>query len=370
MSNISIVIVDDNQIYTKALSEYLQDEYGQAFEISCFTGIKPLEEYLADKHNADIMLIDKHLYNASLRTLKVKTTIILTDDNQESEFSGILALYKFQLGDKLAKCILQSYDSLESKRFNIHTKPTETRLIAVYSSTGGAGKSTIAYNISHQYAIQGKKTLLISMESYAALPIFKAESKNHGLSYLIYLIKNKANNLQVKLDAIKEQDISTQIHYIPRDNNPLEYKDICMEDIAALLKFLRKQSGYDAVIFDMDSSVSENTLGMFKDCDIILCVAASDTVSKEKHESFIKQLELFNNLLNVNLNDKIITVNNKAASQCIENKRDFISSTNIVNIPYLKESNILENGYYPELTHFKQLYDIIEAFLTDKRTQA
>lgn len=369
MSTISIVIVDENQIYTKALSEYLQDEYGQAFEISCFTGIKPLEEYLANKHNTDIMLIDKHLYNDSLKTFKVKTTLMLTDDNQESELRGILTLYKFQLGDKLAKCILQNYDSLESKQFNIHTKSTEAKLITVYSPTGGSGKSTIAYNISRQYAIQGKKTLLISMESYAALPIFKSESKNHGLSYLIYLIKNKANNLQVKLDAIKEQDTNTQIHYIPRDNNSLEYKDIGMEDIVALLKFLRKQSGYEAVIFDMDSSVCENTLSMFKYCDVILCVAASDIVSKEKHESFEKQLELFNNLLNVNLNDKIITVNNKATSQYSENKRDFISSTNIVNIPYLKESDILENGYYPELTHFKQLYDIIESFLTDKRTQ-
>ncbi|MGB7605726.1 MAG: AAA family ATPase [Lutisporaceae bacterium] len=369
MSTISIVIVDENQIYTKALSEYLQDEYGQAFEISCFTGIKSLEEYLVNKHNTDIMLIDKHLYNDSLKIFKVKTTLILTDDSQESELNGELTLYKFQLGDKLAKCILQNYDSLESKQFSIHTKSTEAKLITVYSPTGGSGKSTIAYNISRQYAIQGKKTLLISMESYTALPIFKSESKNRGLSYLMYLIKNKANNLQVKLDAIKVQDTNTNIHYIPRDNNSLEYKDICIEDIAVLQKFLKSQSGYDAVIFDMDSSVCENTLSMFKYCDVILCVVASDIVSREKHESFEKQLELFNNLLNVNLNDKIIIVNNKATSQHSDNKRDFSSSINIANIPYLKESTFSENGYYPELAHFKQLYDIIESFLTDKRTQ-
>jgi len=371
MSTISVVIVDENQIYTKALSEYLENEYGQAFEISCFTGIKSLEEYLVNKLNTDIMLIDKQLYNDSIKKYKVKTTLILTEDSQERELKGILTLYKFQLGDKLAKSILQNYDSSESKQFNIHTKSTEAKLITVYSPTGGSGKSTIAYNISRQYAIQGKKTLLISMESYAALPIFKseAESKNRGLSYLMYLIKNKANNLQVKLDAIKEQDTNTNIHYIPRDNNALEYKDIGMEDVAGLQEFLKSQSGYDAVIFDTDSTVCEKTLSLLKYSDVILCVAGSDIVSREKYESFDKQLKLINNLLNVNLNDKIITVNNKVTSQYSENKGDSICNANIASIPYMKESTFSENGYYPELTHFKQLYDIIESFLTDKRIQ-
>lgn len=369
MSTISVVIVDENQIYTKALSEYLQDEYGQVFELSCFTGIKPLEEYLADKQT-DIILIDKNLYNASIKEYKVRTTLILTADSQESEYKGVPAIYKNQLGDKLAKCILQSYDSLNNKQFCIHTRPTEAKLITVYSSSGGSGKSTIAYNISHQYAIQGNKTLLISMESYTALPIFKSETKNRGLAYLMYLIKNKANNLQVKLDAIKEQDVNSNIHYIPRDNNSLEYKDIGMEDIADLQEFMKNQSGYDAVIFDMDSSVCEKNLSILKYCDVILCVTGCDIVSREKHESFKKQLELFNNFLNANLNDKIITVYNKVTNEHIENNSDCMGNERAVSIPYMKESSFLENGYYPEMNYFKQLYDAMESILTEKRTQA
>ncbi len=132
---------------------------------------------------------------------------------------------------------------------------------------------------------------------------------------------------------------------------------------------MKSQSGYDAVIFDTDSTVCEKTLSLLKYSDVILCVVGSDIVSREKYESFDKQLELLNNLLDVNLNDKIITVNNKATSQYSENKGDAISNANIADIPYMKESTFSENGYYPGLTHFKQLYDIIESFLTDKRIQ-
>lgn len=368
MRTISVVIADENQTYSKALSEYLQGEYGQAFDIYCFTSTKSLIEHLETKQQTDILLVDLKLYNDSLKAYKVKTTIILTDANTENDVNGMATLYKYQLGDKIAKNILQSYDSSGSERFSIHSQPRNSKLIAVYSPTGGSGKSTIAYNLSRQYALQGKKSILVSMESFASMPIFKSESKSHGLSYLMYLINNKTNNLQVKLDAIKDYDANANIYYIPRDANSLEYKGDNQAEIASLLEFFKIQSGYDSVIFDLDSSVSDRLMNVFKYCDVILNITSSDNISKNKHEGFNKQLNIYNDLLGVNLANKIINVNNKVM-RLNDSKEVEKSENNILEIPYLNDSAFMESGFYPELVYFKQLYDSIEDFFKDKRLE-
>lgn len=370
MKSIKVAIADENQVYSKGLSEYLQSEYGQAFDISCFTNIKSLTEHLSTDQQIDILLIDQKLYNESLKTHKVKTILLLTENVMENEVDGFLALYKYQLGDKISKNILQYYDSSVNERFNVHIQPQNSKLIAVYSPAGGTGKSTIAYNISLQYALQGKKAILISMESYASLPIFKAESKSCGLSYLTYLIKNKTNNLQVKLDAIKELDSNTNIYYIPRDSHSLELKDADKDDIALLLEFFRVQSGYDAVILDMDSAISEKLLNVFKHCDVLLNVTGNDFNSKEKYKSFTEQLRIFGDLLGVDLAKKIITVNNKVMGQLSDKVGELRDERNAVEIPFLADNCFMENGYYPELAHFKQLFDVVENFFADKREEA
>lgn len=368
MKTIKLAIVDADKAYAKGLSEYLHCEYGQAFDISCFTNVKSLIEHLEAGQQMDILLIDQKLYNDSLSLQRVKTTIVLAENNLNSEVSGKAALYKYQLGERLAKGILEYYDSSAGEEFNINDKLQSARLIAVYSPAGGAGKSTIAYNLSRQYALQGKKIMLISMESFAALSIFKAETHKHGLSYLMYLISSNAVNLQVKLDAVLEFDQNTNIHYIPREVNSLEYKDDKQFDLSLLLEFLRTQSGYDTIIFDMDTALSDRLLKMFEHCDLILNVNGGDLYSKEKCESFNKQLNILNEVLGIRLADKTIAVNNKSAS--IQNGEADAGCIEIVTeIPYISNSSFMESGYYPEMTYFKQLYDKIEKFFSDKRGQ-
>lgn len=369
MRIIKVVIADKNQVYTKALTEFLLSEYGQAFDISCFSGAKSLAEHLRNKQDIDILLIDQALYNDTFKGFNIKKLLILTENSYESEIDGITALFKYQLGDQIAKEMLKSYDASVGSRFHVHSQQRQGKLIAVYSPAGGSGKSTIAYNVARQYSIQGRKTILISMESYSSNYFLKTDSNNRGLSYLMHLIKSKANNLQVKFDAIKEVDVNTNVHFIPRNCNSLEYKDIESEDIATLLEFLKKHSGYEAIILDMDSAISGKLLYTFKHCDVILNIRGNDLVNMDKHQSFSRQIEMFGNQLKVNLVEKIISVNNKVLGQS-NDKHESDANLNEVNIPYINDNLLAENGLYPELSYFKRLYDVIEEFFTGKRVSA
>lgn len=367
MNNISIAIVDENKFYTKALSEYLQNEYGQVFDVSCFTSVESLKQYLNSGCDTDIMLIDWKLYEEALRAYKINSILILSENSLENDINGIKTLYKYQRADLLAKQILQSLDSVKGKTFKLNNQQKTAKLIAVYSAAGGAGKSTIVYNLGRQYAVLGKKALLLSMEAYSAMPMFAGEQKNHGLSYLLYLVKTKSDNLQIKLDTLIEKDSDTEMYFLPRGCNSIEYKDIDASDMTSLMEILRSQSGCDAVLLDMDSSINEIVLSIFKHSDLIINVIADDSTSKAKNDSFVRQLEVIGNSLNINLADKMINVNNKIRSQSEDNIADNNGDEITANIPYINDYSKLNNVYFPELASFKKLYEMIDNLNEHKR---
>ncbi|MDF2840609.1 MAG: CobQ/CobB/MinD/ParA nucleotide binding protein [Clostridia bacterium] len=351
---IKLMIADENQSYVKALALYIQVEHGQAFEVTCFSKRKLLHEYLMSCEEADILLIDQKLLSEQVSVDQIKTVILLTEALSESNMTTI---YKFQKAEHIIKLLLEAYDKSSSGKMIVTNSHCETKLLCAYSPAGAAGKSTIAYNLAHQYAMQSRKVLFLSFESFSSLPLLERGGQAKGIIFLLYLLKSQLPNLQLKLNTIKAVDANTNIHFIERESNVLEYKDIKMEDIELLTGFLKKQSGYDVIIFDMDTAMNEMTLGTFKYCDAIINISCSDRFGKTKQEDFFKQIPKINDLLEADISSKLINVINKYRETNEKNR----CSEGLV-IPYINDSGINDGVYFSEMTYFKQLYDKLENF--------
>jgi cellulose biosynthesis protein BcsQ len=364
MSIIKLIIADENQNYVKALALYFQEEYGQAFDITCLTQKTVLQEYLNKLEVADILLIDQKMFNDSLPCKHIKSVIVLAEGVNENANNS--SIYKYQKADILAKYLFEIYEKSSGSRATINKSNSKCKIISVYSPAGAAGKTTIAYNIARQYAMQYQKVLFISLETYASLTIFKQTEATQGLMYLLYLIKNKAQNLQLKLNAIKVVEINTNIHFIERESNVLEYKDLKIDDIDLLVSFLRNQSGYDAIIFDLDSSINEAILGVLKYSDGILNVQCNDTSDKVKQEEFKRQIPKINNLLEIDINRKIIRVNNKSENLTNSGNKVIENCISTIEIPCISSEVTSQGAYFAEMPYFKQLYDAVENFLGNK----
>jgi hypothetical protein len=146
----------------------------------------------------------------------------------------------------------------------------------------------------------------------------------------------------------------------------LEYKDLKIDDIDLLVSFLRNQSGYDAIIFDLDSSINEAILGVLKHSDVILNIRCNDTFDKVKQEDFKRQIPRINNLLEVDINRKIIIVNNKSQNLTSSDNKALENSISTIEIPYINSEITSHGAYFAEMPYFKQLYDAVENFLGNK----
>ena len=208
--------------------------------------------------------------------------------------------------------------------------------------------------MAHQYALSSKKVLYLSFEAFSSLSIFKGKEAAYGATYLLYLLKNKASNTQLKLNSMKCIDIDTNIHFLPRETNILEYKDLKRDDMELLLEFLKAQSDYDAIIADFDSSINDALLGAIKKCDVILNVSGNDPSMREKHLEFYRCVSKINALLEINLQDKLFHVFNKGCrATCLD---DALKDSKIryAEIPYLEQAV----GMYTRC--FKELYELLE----------
>lgn len=351
MGVINLIIADENQNYVMGLEKYLYEEYGQAFETICFTQEKLLLEHLNTRGSADILLISPSILSNSLDITNTKSLILLTEEANDNIENSI---YKFQRADKIAKLLLEAYDRDSNNSVQILKSNTRCKLISVYSPSGAAGKSTIAFNLARQYSMQGKKVLLISLEVYTALPIFNQNESIRGLLYLLYLIKSKLPNLSLKLNSIVSSDYNTGIHFIEREKNVLEYKDLNIDDIEILADFLRQQSDFDAVILDLDSSINNVILGAFKHCDSLVNIFCADSSSSSKQEDFKRHICKISSLIGTDLNTKLINVRNKVE------KIDEYEDKNVLEIPLIKGNYSNQGLYFPEMTYFKQLHDAVE----------
>lgn len=359
MSLIKLVIADENQSYIKALAQYLHEEYGQAFEVKCFTQKAVVQEYLSRGDAVDILLIESALFNEAMSHCNVRAIMFLKDIQEQDP--GENELYKYQKADSIVKRLLEVFDKISSHGAGIVRNNYHTKLASVYSPVGGAGKTSVAYNLAYQYAMQGQKVLLISLESYASLSLFKRNDTARGLMYLLYLVKNKVGNLQLKLNAMKAIDENTNIHYIERESNILEYKDIKLEDMELLMSFFREKSGYDAVIFDLDSTMNEMVLGAFKYSDVILNLRGDDPTSQRKYEDFNCQLPQINNLLKSDVSGRMVQVIIRLDEGMSQSNLQYKMNSFELCIPYISNSGLCQGSYFPELSYFKELYDVVNS---------
>jgi hypothetical protein len=139
-----------------------------------------------------------------------------------------------------------------------------------------------------------------------------------------------------------------------REINVLEYKDIKIEDIGQLVDFFKKQTDYEAVILDLDSSVSEMVLGAFKHSDLIINVHNANRTSNIKYESFKHQISRISGLLERDISNKLLDVRNKCESIT---KSEYAEG--VLEIPFMKDEAIGAGAYFPEMTYYKKLYDAV-----------
>lgn len=318
MSKIRMVIADSDEDYVEGLTGFLLNNYSQRFHISAFTRTEYLEKYLSDNEDRiDLFLVSPEFLSAKDLS-KSGTVIILYEGKYSGKVEGCECVNKYQHGDVLVASILEIMSGEGRPEFAKFNTAKDTRIIAVYSPIGGAGKTSIAANLSIQCSKRGLKTFYLNLENIQAPTCYFNGSSEHNLSHVFFYLKDGECDLGMKLEGLKSVDIAYGVHFFMPSETILEMSEMHPGDYRRLLGQFRQTGSYDVVIVDMDTSFDPRNMALLEMSDEILLVGGEDLISRAKIAAFYRQLELLANKASFNIYDKIGLVINKHTGSQID----------------------------------------------------
>jgi len=146
------------------------------------------------------------------------------------------------------------------------------QLVSILSGKGGVGKSVIAFNLAERAAAAGCRTLLIDADFYCGnLHILANVDPGEGLE--VYIGQNKS--LADATSAYNENlDILSR-----SDTGPLNGLNSVTEVARWAARLREDASGYDLVILDHSSGISETATVLASASDINLLVLVPELTS-------------------------------------------------------------------------------------------
>jgi len=284
---IKVLVVDDNESVEKSIAELL------AFhpEITAIGGASTAQEAIEKVKSLrpDVVLMDINMPGmdgitaAGIITTEVPTTsVIMMSVQGEAEYmrSSMLAgarnyLTKPFAGEELCKAILQVYANEQKRREKVNLcekKPARGKIITVFSTKGGIGKTTIATNLATALPLKtGARVAIMDMDlQFGDVALFLNVIPRATIAELVQNIEHL--DVQLLDDYMDKSGEKLKVLAAPR--RPQEAEPITGSHITAILKSLRQS--FDYIIVDTAPSFQETILAVLDASDEVLVVSTTD----------------------------------------------------------------------------------------------
>jgi len=322
---LKLILADKDEPYIESLTGYLMEKHPYKFQVNSFTNKDHFKRFLAeDEGIIDIVLVGEEFcdnLNGLEQDNKLPVIIRISERMTVSEyFSKEIAgckneIYKYCSGEKLVKDISNIYEKEKYSNMLLEKEVKKTRMVSVYSPAGGTGKTTIAANLSIQYAREGMKVFYLNLESIRSVNCFpgslpEKEAQN-SFSKILFSLKEKDTDINHKIEAARCKALQYDIYYFPPPDNAMELDEISACDIKYLVDQIKLMAQYDIIIADLASSFNQLNTAVMEDCDEIVLVTTTDMVALSKMEHFVNSLQIYCRKKNISFIDKATIIINK-----------------------------------------------------------
>lgn len=328
MGRLSLIIADNDTEYLENLEKFLLINYPQRFELFSFISAEKLSDFLNDVQSVDILLISRRLYESGMNTAKAKLVLFFSEDSpgagtpiadklpigsgsQSAEIPGSFeTVYRYQHMDKLVSEIIRLFSdkSLKNVSFSGHGS---TRIVGVVSPSGGAGSSSIAAGCSILCARKGIKSFYLNLEAIPSTELFFCGDCSQSFSNVIYYLKGKYGNLQIRLEGAKCVDTKTGVHYFKPPENIRELSELTDREAALLIGEIKRSAFYSYIFVDLAAGLDTFNSTILQLTDAILLVLAPDRRTIMKTTSFMAGLDLLEHKGGTGLTDRIFPIFNR-----------------------------------------------------------
>ncbi|MHB1394026.1 MAG: P-loop NTPase family protein [Clostridia bacterium] len=345
MAKLNLVIADLDERYARGLSDYISSNHSTAFLVSCFTKADSLTMYLKQQLLVDVLLISPDFYDISTEYPNIKLKVVLSTGALSREYPSFQVLNKYNTGERLLGEVVHLYSKLNPSELRLSPYSKNTEFIGVYSTAGGAGKTTVASALSIECNDLGMRSFYLNLESIQSTGMFFTLNGKRNLSYIFYYLKEKSNNLSFLMDGIKCTDADYGVQYFNPPESPLEYEELDLDELEQLILGIKGMGCYDFVFIDMSNAFDTKSLKIMELCDRIILTTLQGPIEMHKNRILHNELVKLNDADRGSVADKFITVINRFKNNNCESFECPIGEAPaIVRIPEYSRALINEGG--------------------------
>lgn len=301
---IRTLIATTDTRYTSHISEYIAEHHADTMEISVCSTDKQLQKILSEK-NFDVALMDSSLIrNADFKTVNLPM-LLWTNNAGEDVPATIRKIRKHRRISLTVADILEEYATItDNPKFSSNTS---CGITAVWSPSGGVGKTTVALAYAASKTLSGKEVLYLNLETFSAAPVYFNE-RGKSISAVFEMLEGDTGNTKMLI-----QGISVCESGIRHLGTPDNFDDICILSPENVQELITCSTGVaDELVIDLSGTCDSRTRQVFELVDKVLLVTDCSDTAKAKLSQFISQSNVFESI-----KTKIIPVANKTTQEGI-----------------------------------------------------
>ena len=217
-----------------------------------------------------------------------------------------------------------------------------TKVVGVFSASGGTGKTITALTLAHKLMKKGKRVIYISTVPYQDFTYYIDDASVLGTAFCYQCSINIKNALKIIQDEIKNEGFD---FLPPFKNLPVSYQ-MKFSVYSQIVDYLRDKNIYDYIVVELSSELEADKLVFLKNCDWKVLLTTQDKIAVGKLEA------LLSNMLDFDRNILILCNRYKY------NQPDFLSGAQLLQ--KYEFSEFIEEYNAPldlEMTKNSQLFD-------------
>lgn len=290
MKKLQLILLDSDSLYLKSFGEYiLSSNLNAKFDVKLFSNTLSFKQHLSSGQTYDVLLIQPSLYDSGIIGNE-KGLVVLLKEEEAAEEGPLFSVFKYQPLNQLISSILSVYYENHSSLSGYSRNGGKTKVISIYSPSGGSGKSTISANMSRQLALRGDKVFYLNLELMNTTSLYFRSQQDQPSLQILYYLKARPNQLLAKVEALKKYDPESKVDYFDLPPCPDEMMAITKEETKRLIYALIETQSYDYIIIDLDSAIHDRIAAAFEESSLIIWLLNNDLQSFHKTSAYIERM--------------------------------------------------------------------------------
>jgi Mrp family chromosome partitioning ATPase len=298
-----LLIASTDKDYTEHLSNRILEHHADAIDATICSSLELMRELLSAKKFDVALLEEVFIGDADLYAIHLPLLLWAEDENATDSKTDLKKIRKYQ---KVSSIVAEVLEKCAKVSADIHgLDPEKAQITAVWSPSGGVGKTSVALAYAAKKALEGKQVLYLNLEPFSSVQVYFSET-GRSISTVFEMLENHDGNAGMLIRGIRQLDADTGIAYFCRPENFDDMNILSTENVAELINACA--GVMEEVVVDMSCLCDERAQQVFEYADKAFIVTDASITAQTKLLQFTAQHHVFERI-----KDKAFLVANKGA---------------------------------------------------------